>query len=126
MEFENNINASKSESLITPMNLKKSNNELKSTEETNYQVLIRENQRKNKKLECICLLTAIILTSLVNASAAIVAVRIKKEGAMDDEDFWSKERVVHAWKIYLFLCAAIALAVTLALLIATCKLVQTL
>ena len=71
-------------------------------------------------------MTAIILTSIVNASAAIVAVRIKKEGAMDDEDFWSKERVVHAWKIYLFLCAAIALAVTLALLIATCKLVQTL
>ena len=89
MEFENNINASKSESLITPMNLKKSNNELKSTEETNYQLLIRENQRKNKKLECICLLTAIIVTSLVNASAAIVAVRIKKCGAMDDEDFWS-------------------------------------
>ena len=71
-------------------------------------------------------MTAIILTSIVNASAAIVAVRINKEGAMDDEDFWSKERVVNAWKIYLYLCAAIALAVTLALLIATCKLVQTL
>lgn len=123
MEFENKINDSKNESLITPKVLTLENNCKPQTRLSeskrvqNYKQIIDKNAKKTKNLESVCLVSSILIVFIFSVFTILLGVRTKRFNIDTDEEFHADEEIQRIWIAYLWFSFAVSIILTFSLLI---------
>lgn len=82
------------------------------------------NHRHTKVLEWVILIVSLVLFATYNAIAIWIAQIIIEEGIVDIDGFYNSPKVVAAYEAFLFINCGFQIAISVTLLVATCRLVQ--